>query len=394
MNIYLEGRISGWKLHSLYDSLIEFPPEGVTFNYTESEMPSQDGSALRSINAFFSDIQPLKGVIGHFKPFLYYAYYKATHRAGRTPKTDMIYSSQHLIFDPVPWVVDLEFVTGLVGYGSLRTYKRIVERTLASKYCKRIMPWTDAAKETLRLGLDCRDFDEKIETVHLAVPPKKFLKRFEDDNVRLLFVATGNKFNLRRSFELKGGREVLAAFADLRKRNPRVTLTIRSSVPTRYREFCLEEGIRVLPDVLTSEKLRQEFERADIFVFPGHQTPGSVILDAMSYELPVVATNIWGMSEMIIPEQNGFLTRPSRFAKYTDDKLVPLWGEPGFLKSIARVDQDMVRDIVEKVSYLVENPGERRRMGREGRKEIDIGKFSIVERNRKLLRIFKESMNS
>jgi glycosyltransferase involved in cell wall biosynthesis len=305
----------------------------------------------------------------------------------------MIYSSQHLVFEPVPWVVDLEFVTGLVGYGSLRTYKRVLEKTLSSKFCKKIMPWTDAGKRTVLDALDCRRFESKIETVHLAVPPKRFVKSFSNDVVKLLFVGTGNKFNSRNSFELKGGREMLAAFVRLRKKYRNVTLTIRSIIPSRYIDFCRREGIRTLPHVLTPEQLRKEFEDADIFVFPGHQTPGTVILDAMSYELPVVATNLWGMEEMVADGKTGLLSKPSKFAKYSDEKHAPLWGEPSFLKSIERLDPRMITDIVDKVSYLIEHEDERRHMGGAGREVVEFGEFSITERNRKLLRIFNESSN-
>src|SRR5207245_2655568 len=115
-----------------------------------------------------------------------------------------------------------------------------------------------------------------------------------------------------------------------------------------------------------------------------HQTPGSVILDAMSYELPVVATDVWAMNEMVSDGKTGFLTRPSKYAKYYGDDFIPRWGDPGFQKLIERIDGDMVDDIVSKVSYLIEEPGERRKMGKTGRNEVERGKFSIGTRNLKL----------
>src|SRR2546427_9049821 len=242
MNIYLEGRTSGWKLHSLYDSLIDYPPKGVRFYHPEFERPSRDGTLLRAINGYISRVGPLKGIIDDLKPSIYYTYYKTTRRKSVNTDMDLIYSSQHLIFDRIPWVVDLEFVTGLVGYGNVRTYRRILERTFSSRFCKKIMPWTDAGKETIRLGLNCSKFDEKIETVHIAVPPRKFVKRFVDDGVRLLFVGTGNKFNLTKGFELKGGREMIPAFARLRRKYPGVSLTMRSLIPDRHQHLCISEG--------------------------------------------------------------------------------------------------------------------------------------------------------
>ncbi len=394
MKVYLEGRIPGWKLHSLYSSLISNPPEGFDFVFSEAKPGSKDGSLFRALDRYLTGIKQAKVALDFVKPSLYYAYYKLQNYRNRHPEADLTYSSQHLIFQDTPWVVDLEFVTGLVGYGRLRGYKRILERALSSEYCKKIMPWTEAGRDTLTMNLDCKLFEDKIETVHLAVPPKSFVRDAHDGKTHLVFVGTGNTFNIRRSFELKGGRELLLAFNKLRKKYDNVDLTIRSHVPSAYRDSCAREGIRVLSDTLSEEKLAQEFQNADVFIFPGHQTPGEVILDAMSYELPVVATDVWATREMVLDGQTGLLTKASRFADYYGSDFIPQWGEPNFWRSIERIDPAMVEDIVIKVSYLLENPKLGRQMGRNGRREIETGRFSLLERNRKLSRIFRESLGS
>ncbi len=390
--VYLEGRIPGWKLHSLYSSLISNPPEGFDFVLAEAKSGSQDGSLFRALDRYLTGIKQAKIALDFVKPTLYYAYYKLLYRRNKRPAADLTYSSQHLIFQETPWVVDLEFVTALVGYARLHGYKKILERALSSKFCRKIMPWTDTGRDTLLMNLDCKLFEEKIETVHLAVPPKSFAREAHDGRTRLLFVGTGNSFNVRRSFELKGGRELLLAFKKLRKKYDSVDLTIRSYVPSFYRQFCAREGIRVLSDTLSEQQLAREFQNADVFIFPGHQTPGEVILDAMSYELPVVATDVWATQEMVLDGQTGLLTKASRFTQYYGRDLIPLWGDANFWRSIDRIDPEMVEDIVAKVSYLLESPKLRRQMGLKGRQEIEVGRFSLKERNRKLRRIFVESL--
>ncbi len=392
MRVYLEGRVPGWKLHSLYDSLINNPPNHFEIVADEVKDGWNEGSLLRRINGYLSGVERVKGAMDFVKPSLYYAYYRMMYRRHKRPPADLIYSSQHLIFQNIPWVVDLEFVNALIGYGRLQGYRRILETTLSSKWCKKIMPWTDAGMKTLMLNLNCEAFEDKIETVRLAVPPKRFVKEDEDGKTHLLFVGTGNSFNIRRSFQLKGGRELILAFRKLRKKYENVDLTIRSAIPSQYGDICAREGIRVLSNTLPFEELAREFEHADIFVFPGHQTPGAVILDAMSYELPVVATDVWATSEMVIDEHTGFLTTPSRFAKYFGRDFIPRWGEPDFWRSIDRIDPIMVDDIVAKVSYLIESPDIRRQMGCNARRETETGRFSVAERNRKLQGILCESL--
>lgn len=393
-NVYLEGRIPGWKLHSLYDSIIDFPPEGFVVHTDSSRNDGRDGRLLRSINGRLSDFQSVKKIMDYLVPTAYYSYYRMMRFYTKQPPTDLIYSSQHLLFDDTPWIVDLEFVTSLVGYGSLARHRRLIEKILSSQSCKKIIPWTNAGAKTLECSLDCRGFENKIETVYLAPEPKTFERNKTDDKVRLLFVGTGNSFNIRKSFEIKGGREAILAFARLREEYENLELTIRSNIPDRYAELCRRHGIRTLSEVLSPQQLQEEFEDSDIFVFPGHQTPGMVILDAMSYGLPVVATDVWGTREMVVDNKTGLLTKPSRFAEYFDDNFVPQWGEPRFQHSIERVDQEMVEDIVSKVSVLVEDEIYRRELGENGRRETAIGKFSVVERNKNLGRIFKESLNA
>jgi glycosyltransferase involved in cell wall biosynthesis len=394
MRVYLEGRIPGWRLHSLYGSLISNPPDGFDIVTREAQPGSKDGSLFRGIDRYLSTVGSVEAALDYVKPSAYYTYYKMLSHFRRAPAADLIYSSQHLIFGNTPWVVDLEFVNGLVGYGRLRGYRRLIEKGLSSKFCRKIMPWTEAGRDTLKMNLDCKAFEEKIETVHLAVPPKTFVKGDRDEKTHILFVGTGNTFNVRRSFELKGGRELLLAFRLLREKYPNVDLTVRSHVPYEYSDFCIREGIRVLGDMVPFNTLAQEFERADIFVYPGHTTPGAVILDAMSYELPVVATDVWGTREMVLDGETGLLTKASRFAEYYGRDFIPKWEDPKFWRSISRIDPAMVEDLVSKVSYLVENPKLGRQMGRNARREIEIGKFSLQERNRKLTRIFRESIGS
>ncbi len=385
----------GWRLHSLYEPLISYPPDGVRIQDDGLGIrESITGSVLRSLDAHLSGVQTLNGILDSLKPAVYYAWYRTTGLWQEPPQSDMIYSSQHLVFKNIPWVVDLEFASALVGYGRIRPYKRLVERTLASRFCKKIMPWTEAAEKSLRLSLDCREFEHKIETVCLAVPPRQISGREESGKVRLLFVGTGNTFNVLRSFELKGGRELLLAFKQLVQKYDNVELTIRSDVPEEYRDICLRLGIRVLTGLLPYDQLAREFAQADIFVFPGHQTPGAVILDAMSFELPVVATDVWGTREMVADGETGLLTKASANAEYYDKDFIPQWGEPTFFRSIAKIDHAMVEDVVEKLSVLIEDSNLRKRMGQNGRRETETGKFSISQRNRKLVRIFAESLNS
>jgi len=63
------------------------------------------------------------------------------------------------------------------------------------------------------------------------------------------------------------------------------------------------------------------------------------------------------------------------------------------MKTIEPVDPQVVAELVEKTSILIEDEDLRRKMGRAGREEVETGKFSLEKRNNKLKRIFDDALS-
>ena len=154
------------------------------------------------------------------------------------------------------------------------------------------------------------------------------------------------------------------------------------------------KNLKVIDQVIPLESLYELFRSSDIFLFPGHQTPAMVILEAMSFGLPVITTDLWANREMIRDGVNGLLIRKSNKVPYFDRYFIPKGGTADVIKAIKTVDIEVVEDLVNKTSYLIEDEKLRHRMGKAGRREIENGKFSIKERNEKLKRIFDEATTS
>jgi glycosyltransferase involved in cell wall biosynthesis len=70
---------------------------------------------------------------------------------------------------------------------------------------------------------------------------------------------------------------------------------------------------------------------------------------------------------------------------------VPPPGSAEHRDIIEETNQDVVRGLVERISFLIENPEFRRRLGRAGRHTVEEGKFSIRQRNSKLKRVLDDA---
>lgn len=376
------------KKHSLYDNLINYPPPGYSF--------ANDATTMGRLTKFAVNIGPIPNLlmqtVNQVMPIsIIWPYLEIKSKL--SSDIELIYSSGHVVLRRMPWVMDLEFVTHLCGYNisHLKRYKPLIKKQLESENCSKIMPWTDAGKKTILSTFDSSNIQDKVETVYLSVPPKKFKKNWDNDRIKILFVGSQN---LPNDFEIKGGKEVLEAFNSLSNQYSRLDLVIRSYVPELLKiKYSKNKNIKIIDQVIPWNLLEEEFMSADIFLFPSHNTPGLAILDAMSYELPVITTDVWANPEMVTDSKTGFLIKRSTKIRYYNDNFIPNWGSPETLKLIKRgTDPTVVNDIMEKLTTLIEDEYMRKRMGRLARHEIENGKFSIKKRNEKLKNIFDNAL--
>ena len=241
------------------------------------------------------------------------------------------------------------------------------------------MAWSIAAKKSLLNSFsNTKKIEGKIEIVYPAVLPYKGKKKIDKKFVTLLFVGS--------IFEGKGGLEVLKSFAVLRKKYD-VKLIIKADVPERIKKKFNFRNIEFYPyktEILPRVKLLENFfARADIFVYPTYcDIFGLCLLDALSVGIPIIATDIFAVPEIVEDSKNGFLIHsPIRW----HDKNY-LWNPRRFKKNRKLI----VNQLIKKISLLIENSSLRKKMGRYGRELVKNGKFSIKKRNKKLKRIYEE----
>ena len=386
--IYIEPT---WKLHIGYHvkELIPSPPEGYEF--------ITKGGLVERVADRASRYQLAGSMVdwaaGHVPLFLIKSHLDRFMKKS-PPDAVLTYSCNHLVFRKEPWVLDLGRVWELIGHNvrHFYRYKGIIEEAFASPYCQRILCWTEFSRQTCLSVLNCTGFEGKIDVVPRAVYAKKFVKSYNDDKVRFLFVGSANLAGL---FEYRGGKEILEAFDILSAKYKNLELVIRSdispAIKKRYARHLANPNVTVIEGFIPWEQVEQLYQSSDIFFFPCHYESWQIILEAMSYELPVIAIDLEGVSEFLKDGESGFLVQESEYVPQIQDGLPLSTASPLVRKAIKTTDRRLVQDLVEKASILIEDRDLRRKMGAAGRWQVEHGENSVERRKAKLKEVFDQA---
>lgn len=383
------------QVHSGLSSLIDTPPEGYVFLTNTRLAPRK----LRRRLEFSEFRWVVDGIIplNIALPFLQSAVPR------KSVSADVLFSYNHVSFLRMPWVLQVEFAHSLVGRGfrAFEGFKRFVAARLGSTDCRSIIVWTENARKSLQINFEnYDDWSYKIALIPQAVPSHQPKKKEDDGIVDFLFVGS---INDPRTFYSKGGIETLEAFLALERRVARVRLTVRAKVPECVRaRYALDsrKNITVVDSPVNPNELGDIFSGADIFLYPTHEAQNFVVLDAMSYGLPVVTTQI-GSSGRIANGHNGFVLRalPPLFGfraqrargYHLPYETIPIsqitsevYDESAVLKAIQSYKNQIIDEIIETSLKLIDNPKLRLTAGEKGRAAVTTGIHSIEERNRKL----------
>lgn len=149
-------------------------------------------------------------------------------------------------------------------------------------------------------GIDVGRFDN---------PSLEPIEEFDDGMINILYVGRAEK--------RKGLGFLIRAFGMVNARNPETRLLVvgpDSRAKRKYEQSVASSGQRNIVFVPgpSDEDLPRYHRTADIFCSPatGNESQGIVLLEAMSANLPVVASNIEGYASVITHGVDGALVRP------------------------------------------------------------------------------------
>ncbi len=196
-------------------------------------------------------------------------------------------------------------------YGSSNfTYKAAKEFLvyyLNSSPCKAIITWSNWAKKGfVDDGVD----QSKVKVIPPPIDVKK--ERIEHNGINILFIG--------RDFYRKGGDIVLKVFSKLAKDFNEIKLIYIGVLPPSIRKAVMSNRrIIYYSNPLDSELYGKIFPASDILLLPTrYDAYALTIIEAMSYGIPVVASSINSIGEVVSHGTNGFIT------KYDYDKYLGL----------------------------------------------------------------------
>ncbi len=276
-----------------------------------------------------------------------------------------------------PWVADIEYRSQMwVSSVPARGSKKKVEKLLLDENCKKILPWTRAARDEIKNTFKNDGINKKMQIVYPGIPLPK-LKKIKHKNINLFFVA--------RYFHAKGGLHALKVMDILTKKYPNARGIIVSEVPNKTKEkYSKNKSLSFYPLMPQKELFEKVYFLGDIFIYPGYSDSfGFAIPEVMSIGIPVVSVDISARSELIANNKNGFLTNTNK----GQFELVAL------SKNISSPESKrIIIDMVSKTSELIENKKLLASFSKNARDEISSGKFSLEKINKKLKKIYSEAM--
>lgn len=140
-------------------------------------------------------------------------------------------------------------------------------------------------------------------------------------------------------FGMKGGQDLLAAFAIVRRKRPEMTLTI---VGPDSSQQVKQEGVIWKGQVRAKDELIALYRASDLFVMPSlRDSFGFVFLEAMTQGVPCIGTDLNAMPEIIQDDETGYIV-PLRNPEALADAILRFYADPGNRQRMGQAAQRRV----------------------------------------------------
>jgi len=346
-------------------------------------MPRARLKVLLAMARLFFRLRRSGARLGAILRFLQSRHFQSQLMVAKSPGLVFL-TSMPYTYGQNPWVIEIEDPTTLfyplIQNGNTHRiqipespYFPIVKALLEADECKGILTHIHSTARMIPTLFQSDKIRDKVFYLPLGVKlPRRWQRHDEDpatDPIHLVFI--NSWCQVPGNFFVRGGLEVLEAFAILRERYPQLRLTLRTNLPPMIPPFrkIIEDGwVRVIDRFLSDEEMDALLAESHIFLLPAARVHIVSLLQAMAYGLGVVTSDGWGIEEIIQHERNGLVVKGHYGKTSWEDQEVGVLQEN--YASMFLPNPEMVAGIVEAVSRLVEDRALRKRLGRTARMDV------------------------
>lgn len=196
-------------------------------------------------------------------------------------------------------------------------------------YLKRLRRLFDMADKVLCVSKYIRDYvikygcpEEKADVFYLGAELPEICCGHKDTKQCTRYIMTG------RIIPCKGHETLIYAFAEILRNIKDAELVLIGDGPSRSKLQSLAHSLGIADAVKflgfqVNSKVYEELGTADIYVHPSYEEGlGISIVEAMAACLPVVATAVGGIPEIVEDGKTGFLVPPKDVDRLTEAMLI------------------------------------------------------------------------
>lgn len=222
-----------------------------------------------------------------------------------------VFLFNRLVHKKVKIVALVHLLQWLVQKPPLLPLTKIMEKQML-KHCHLIVANSNyTAEKITQMGLKT----DKVKVIYPAYEPlisqqDKVKDSFREEKIKLLFVANclphkGLHLLIPTLHLVKNKSFVLDIVGDYS-----LNITYVKKIKQAIKKYRLEEHV-FWHGKVSREEIGQYYSRADIFVLPSlKEAFGLVLLEAMAFGLPVVASRVGGIPEIVEHQKTGLLVPP------------------------------------------------------------------------------------
>lgn len=378
---------AGTPIHKLWRNFLHAPPAG--FKYVDCE-----GKALTlSSTLQRSDVNKGMMMLYEIKRHsawlvMKYKFREEKEYSARVDNvhTDLVYCiNGRLYHGEKPWIVDFENPSSFFGFNAkaIKKYKNEVKEILARGNCKAILAYSKTGRKSF-LKLFGGEFNDKVLIVpnSIDLPSKTAQQKHRGFNI--LFTGSSN---IDDNFNGRGGKEAVRAFLQASEKRPSMKLIMRCMVPPEERMLLKGKNVEIHDQLLSKKEFERLFLESDIYLLPAYIGYALSSIEAMSYGLPIITSNLLDNGDFVKQGVNGFKVKPPKieFAeplipKYYFDKHIRL-----------KISQAYINRIAGALIFAYDHPEQLRNIRKQNMQEAM--HYSIQEKNRHLKKIYRKAIN-